>query len=200
VRAKKRDVKDLTTDPANVRRHSRRNIDAIKASLKRFGQVKPIVVDSKGVVRAGNGTLQAAVDLGWSEVWVIETKLDGAEATAYAIADNRTGELAEWDLESLGKTLVALNEDGGLAGTGYDGETLEVLVRQMLEARDPDDQPAIEPHNIDEIGGYDDSKDTYSLRVDGIAQDRKDEVEARVRITLDALASEHGAKYPHIVF
>ena len=55
-----RKIADLSEDPANARTHSERNIDAIVASLRRFGQQKPIVVDSNGVVRAGNGTLVAA--------------------------------------------------------------------------------------------------------------------------------------------
>ena len=53
-------VDSLSADPANVRTHDKRNIDAIKASLRRFGQQKPIVVDGDGVVVAGNGTLAAA--------------------------------------------------------------------------------------------------------------------------------------------
>ena len=44
----------LSFDPANLRKHGRRNLDAIKASLRRFGQQKPIVVDAKGIVLAGN--------------------------------------------------------------------------------------------------------------------------------------------------
>jgi len=59
---------ELSLDPANVRKHDRRNLDAIKASLRKFGQQKPIVVDTKGIVLAGNGTLTAAKELGWSEI------------------------------------------------------------------------------------------------------------------------------------
>ena len=50
----------ITPDPANVRLHSDTNLDAIKGSLARFGQQKPIVVDQQGLVRAGNGTLLAS--------------------------------------------------------------------------------------------------------------------------------------------
>lgn len=57
-------VASLLFDPANVRKHGERNLDAIKASLARFGQQKPIVVDGDGIVRAGNGTLIAAEQLG----------------------------------------------------------------------------------------------------------------------------------------
>ena len=46
----------LALDPRNARRHPERNLESIKASLARFGQQKPIVVDADGVTVAGNGT------------------------------------------------------------------------------------------------------------------------------------------------
>ena len=56
-------ISSLSLDPANVRKHPDKNIQSIIASLKRFGQQKPIVVDANGIVRAGNGTLMAAQQL-----------------------------------------------------------------------------------------------------------------------------------------
>jgi ParB-like chromosome segregation protein Spo0J len=47
-------IGELHPDPANVRKHNEKNITAIKASLARFGQQKPIVIDKNRVVRAGN--------------------------------------------------------------------------------------------------------------------------------------------------
>ena len=67
-------IDSLTADPANVRRHPDNNLDAIKASLKRFGQQKPIVVDSADIIRAGNGTWAAAKALGWKNIWIIKTR------------------------------------------------------------------------------------------------------------------------------
>ena len=77
-------IADIQPDPANVRKHSARNITAIKASLARFGQQKPIVIDGDGIVRAGNGTLAAAKELGWTEIKAIRTTLTGSEATGFA--------------------------------------------------------------------------------------------------------------------
>lgn len=122
----------LHADPANARRHPERNVEAIKASLARFGQVKPIVVDAGNVVRAGNGTLHAARALGWASLACVRMPHKGAEATAYAIADNRTAELAEWDGEVLAETLKALqDEDFDLASVGYDEAELEAMVGGM---------------------------------------------------------------------
>ena len=111
-------ISELYADPSNVRKHSDKNIKAIEASLKRFGQQKPIVIDKNNVVRAGNGTLQAATNLGWEKIWVSKSKLSPSELTAYAIADNRTAELAEWDMEALGLQLAELEAD--LSDIGFD--------------------------------------------------------------------------------
>ena len=112
MKVKKVKIAELHDDPANVRTHSEANLKAIGASLTRFGQQKPIVVDAKNVVRAGNGTLAAAKRLGWEEIAVTVSELQGSEMTAYAIADNRSGELAEWDDKALAEQLAALDEEG----------------------------------------------------------------------------------------
>lgn len=107
-------VGDLTPDPANARKHSKRNLDAIAASLSKFGQRRPLVVTHAGVVIAGNGTLEAAKGLGWEHVAVTRTPADWDDdrARAYALADNRTAELAEWDNDILGGQLVELEAVG----------------------------------------------------------------------------------------
>ncbi|MGQ0802007.1 MAG: hypothetical protein ACT4NL_18070, partial [Pseudomarimonas sp.] len=61
-------IDSLHQDPANTRLHDERNLAVIKASLTRFGQQTPIVVDERNVIRKGNGTLQAAKALGWTEI------------------------------------------------------------------------------------------------------------------------------------
>lgn len=114
-------VDSIHFDPANARKHPDRNLDAIKASLARFGQQTPIVVDGKNIVRKGNGTLAAAKALGWSSVKAVRSDLPNVDMTAYAIADNRTSELAEWDGAVLAETLRALQseEDFDLDSVGF---------------------------------------------------------------------------------
>ena len=123
-------IDELDCAPANVRAHDSKNLDAIKSSLRRFGQQKPIVVNEKGIVIAGNGTLTAARALGWDSINIVKTVLEGSEATAYAIADNRTGELAEWDEEALAKQLSALQiEDEALVeAAGFTDAELTAIV------------------------------------------------------------------------
>lgn len=104
-------IDTLTPDPANARLHPERSIEGIKASLLRFGQRKPIVVDERGVTIAGAGVLMAAKALGWSKVAAVRCELTGAERTAYAIADNRVAELSTWDREALTRMLKELPSD-----------------------------------------------------------------------------------------
>jgi DNA modification methylase len=97
---------DLTLDPANARRHPEPNLEAIKASLRVYGQRKPVVVNRRtGTIEAGNGTLQAALALGWSHLAVVYVDDDPMTAAGFSIADNRTAELAEWDREALDQLL-----------------------------------------------------------------------------------------------
>lgn len=127
-------VEDLTLDEANVRKHPERNIGAIKASLLRFGQRKPVVVRD-GKVVAGNGTLEAARQIPWTHLAVVAADdLSPEEARAYAIADNKTGDLAEWDYQALGEQFRELPEDL-LAATGFADFEVEPLLRAQWEPR-----------------------------------------------------------------
>lgn len=137
-------IADLSLDPSNVRKHGRKNLDSIKASLRKFGQQKPIVVDAKGIVLAGNGTLAAAQELGWTEIEVTRTELTGSAATAFAIADNRTAELAEWEEDKLAQVLQSLKvEDADLfAATGYDDAEVDKMVGAEVTQDEVPEPPA----------------------------------------------------------
>lgn len=124
----------LNLDPSNARIHPQKNMDAIRASLAQFGQRKPIVVQKAGmIVRAGNGTVEAARALGWSEIAAVVLDDDNITATAYAIADNRTGELAEWDDDILA-SLVKDLEDFDLGFSEKDLSSLETYDDEEQEA------------------------------------------------------------------
>jgi len=141
-------IASLMLDPANVRTHDSKNLEAIKASLARFGQQKPIVVDAKGIIVAGNGTMMAAKMLNWSSVEIVRTKLEGAEAIAYAIADNRTAELAGWDEAALAQQLAALQiDDEELANiAGFTNAEIEAMIlaeKEIVEDEVP--EPPVDP-------------------------------------------------------
>ena len=102
-------IDDLVLDPNNARKHDDRNLKAIAGSLEAFGQRKPIVLHGQTVV-AGNGTLVAARSLGWSEIVVVRVPGDWSadQVKAYALADNRSAELADWDEQVLSQQLREL--------------------------------------------------------------------------------------------
>lgn len=89
------------------------DIEALKASLEEFGQVKPIVVhqDSEGtnIIIAGNHTAKAALALGWTHIAAaIDTEMTDEQAIAFALIDNRTSELGHFDPELLASEIVSV--------------------------------------------------------------------------------------------
>jgi ParB-like chromosome segregation protein Spo0J len=125
-------IASLSLDPANARKHPDRNLQQIKASLQRFGQQKPIIIDSKNIVRAGNGTLEAAKSLGWETIAVVRSDLQKTELTAYAIADNRTAELAEWDEEVLSQILL----DEEIGEVGFNEDEIAKFTEEKIDPPD----------------------------------------------------------------
>ena len=106
-------IKDLTPDPQNARLHDDKNLKAIQGSLKEFGQRKPIVISADGVIVAGNGTVEAAKRLGWLEIQAVRVPEDWTpnQIKAFALADNRTAELASWDIHVLDEQLWELEQE-----------------------------------------------------------------------------------------
>ena len=101
----------LSLDPNNARAHPAQNMDALKESLTRFGQRQVVVVQRDGnKVIAGNARVMAARELGWTHIAAVVVDDTDPRAMAYALADNRTAELALWDLEQLCGQLQHLDE------------------------------------------------------------------------------------------
>lgn len=123
MKIEKISVTELVPDPNNARIHSEKNLDAIAKSLKRFGQQKPIVIDSDNVVVAGNGTLEAAKSLGFPTLEAVRLpdSFTEEDKKAFAIADNRSAELAEWNQAILAAQLLELEElDFDIAEVGFE--------------------------------------------------------------------------------
>jgi site-specific DNA-methyltransferase (adenine-specific) len=130
-------INSLTPDPANARKHDGKNLKAIASSLEKFGQRKPIVVTPDSIVVAGNGTVEAAKSLGWTQIAIARTPVGWTwdQIKAFALADNRTAELAEWDDKVLADQLLELDANGW---------ELEELGFENLEppaGQDNDDEP-----------------------------------------------------------
>lgn len=124
-------------------------VDAVAASIKEFGFKVPIVVDSDGVIVTGHTRLKAAKKLGLGSVPVIVADdLSPEQVKAFRLADNKTAELAEWD---LGKLDIELNgiDDIDMSDFGFDDVDLGDLgIGSDLAGSDADEdvpEPPVEP-------------------------------------------------------
>jgi DNA modification methylase len=125
-------IASLIPDPANVRKHGDANLDAIIASLRRFGQAEPIIVQAKtGRIIAGHGRLMAMRKLAWTECDVVELDVDDLTCTTLGLALNRTAELAEWDEPGLAKVLSELKGLGELDGVGFSTSEVDELIAEI---------------------------------------------------------------------
>lgn len=130
-------IDKMRPDPANARRHPPENVAAIRASLRRYGQRKPIIVNRRtGTIEAGNAAWEAARAEGWMHLAVVYVADDPTTAAGFAIADNRTAELAEWDERALLATLEQLRTVGELGMVGFEAADLTALARQLTPEAD----------------------------------------------------------------
>lgn len=119
------DVDSLRPYDNNPRRYDRA-IDAVARSIEEFGFRNPIIVDRNGVIIAGHTRWYAARKLGLGQVPIIRADdLTERQVRAFRIADNKTSELAQWDMELLVAELTDLGDD---IFTGFtDDELAELL-------------------------------------------------------------------------
>jgi DNA modification methylase len=121
-------------------------VDAVAASLREFGFRQPIVVDNDGVIICGHTRWKAARKLGLAKVPVhVAQDLSPEQVKAYRIADNKTAELAEWDMDLLPIELKDLQAaDYNLDLLGFDADELAKILDPdgTQGLTDPDDVPA----------------------------------------------------------
>ena len=117
-------------------------VQSVADSISAFGFRQPIVVDGDGVIIVGHTRWKAAQLLGLDSVPVIvAADLTPEQAKAYRLADNKTGELAEWDMELLPVELSELQACGeiDLTALGFNLDDLDDLLSGMDE-NEPDPQ------------------------------------------------------------
>lgn len=110
----------------------------VAESIKRFGFQQPIVIDKNSVVVVGHTRLMAAKQLEMETVpCVIAENLSEAEANSYRIADNKYGEIADWDYDALATEFEKMDV-GALTSTGFSTLEIEKIIE---EARREVDEP-----------------------------------------------------------
>lgn len=124
-----RPIAGLREDPKNTRSHGKRSIEGLRRSLQEYGQQKAIVVREDGTVVAGNGTLRAALALGWEKIAVAVFDGSAKAARSFAIMDNRVADLSGFDSDMLGEELRALKaEEVDLGSLGFDDAEFAAIV------------------------------------------------------------------------
>lgn len=132
---------ELHEAAVNPRLHEDRNLDAIRRSLQRFGQVEPLLVrKANKEVIGGNGRLRVMRELGWKTVEVVLLDVDEPTARALGVALNRSGELAEWDFQMLSDLMRELQgQEIDLTDLGWADYEIEPLLQAEWQP------PAIDP-------------------------------------------------------
>jgi hypothetical protein len=129
-------IADLNPDPKNARKHTPRNIGMIATSLQEVGAARSIVIDEDNNILAGNGTIEAAAQVGITKMQIVDTDgetivavrrsgLNKKQKKRLALFDNRTAETAEWDKDVLQS--IYDEDDSILEGLWKDSEVPELL-------------------------------------------------------------------------
>jgi DNA modification methylase len=132
-------VEELHLNPANVRKHSRKQIAQLGEIIKQVGFLVPIVADENRIVQAGNGRLLAARELGLRLVPVITVSgLDDAKRRAYVIADNKIAQGAGWDRRALAAELhdltpLLLQEGLTIDLTGFEAGEIDGVFSDLVD-------------------------------------------------------------------
>ena len=156
-------INDLQNDHKNARKRTDRSSKLIKESLQKFGAARSIVIDENNRILAGNGTIAGAKAAGIKNLKVIETDgneiiavkrvgLSEDEKVGLALADNRTSDLSEWDINMLEQ----LSQEHDL-NPWFDNDDLKELLgeTEVLPAEgltDPDEVPEVPKEPITKLG------------------------------------------------
>lgn len=151
-----RPIREITPYENNPRNNDSA-VDAVAASIREFGWQQPIVVDKGGVIIAGHTRYKAARKLGLAEVpVVVADKLTEEQIKAYRLADNKSGELADWDMDLLSKELAGISMD--MAQFGFDEKELETEIENTYTSAVNIPQYEVQGEPPPVVDLYDDTK------------------------------------------
>lgn len=180
-------IKSIRPYEKNPRRNDEA-VDAVAASIREFGWQQPIVVDKDGVIIAGHTRYKAAKKLKCDTVpVVVADNLTEDQVKAYRLADNKTGELAEWDTALLDEELAGIDLD--MTQFGFDGEKIEEEIENKYTSKVNIPHYEIQGEEPPISDLYDDTKcKSLIMEIDGT--DMPEEEKKFLRI----------AAYRHVVF
>ena len=112
-------------------------VDAVAKSIKTFGFNVPIICDQNFIIIAGHTRWKAAQKLGLTLVPVTQIEMTESMRKAFTIADNKTGEIADWDLPNLREVLEEIEkEDFVIQDLGFSDTDLHRLFHQFTNDDD----------------------------------------------------------------
>jgi len=143
VKIEQWDIDRVRPYEKNPRRNDKA-VQAVAESIREFGFRQPIVVDGDGVIVVGHTRYKAALKLGLKSVPVhVAADLTPQQARAYRLADNRTAENAEWDVDLLPIELGELRDEGfDLKLAGFSDKELAEYLREFDTDLDDGDADA----------------------------------------------------------
>jgi ParB-like nuclease domain len=128
------DVDSLVASPHNARKHSKRQLEKLAASMNEFTFTVPISVDADNNVIAGHARLLASKLAGMKTVPVIRFRhLTPVQIRAYMLADNRLAEMAEWDESALAIQLqyfIDIENGFDVTLTGFEVPEVDLILQE----------------------------------------------------------------------
>jgi ParB-like chromosome segregation protein Spo0J len=129
-------IGQLVPNPRNPRRHPQEQLDQLVASVKRFGQPRPVLVRRENLmIVAGHGVTEACRVAGLAEIAVVLWDVDQATADAFMLGDNRLARLGKDDKAQIADLLRQIGI-GDLEGLGYTAAEADALLADTVEDLD----------------------------------------------------------------
>lgn len=142
----------------NNPRNNENAVEAVAGSIREFGFKNPIIVDQNNVIVAGHTRLLAAKELGLKEVpTIIADDLTTEQINAYRLVDNKTNELAQWDIDMLERELSEIDSID-MEEFGFDDFPdleLDKVIEDDFEDEELDhEEPISQPGEIYQLGSH----------------------------------------------
>lgn len=168
------DIDSLVPDPENPRKHGDRNVQSVKASLEKYGQRKPLVVQKDGrIIRKGNNTWAAAKALGWTKIAAVVVDDPDLVARAYSVDDNRAGELADFDEAVLSVYFKILDP---LDICGFDEAEMQAIIDGEPISDQGRESGSRKPGDPEEA--------TQTIKVEAVKAKDKDQLQDAINLML----------------
>lgn len=143
----------------NAKIHGKNQLEMLKKSIQEFGFLTPCLIDKDYNLIAGHGRVMAAKALGMKEIPCVYVEgLSEEQRRAYILADNRLGELGEWDMDLVFEELSSLNDmdfDVSLTGFDFDGmNSSEPEAEEDDFEEDIPEEPKSKPGDLYQLGKH----------------------------------------------